>query len=95
MDFTKHTTRIVDRLGELLLYSHAGGGAVTVLGVMSTIPQDVLGVEMFVPTVVCSIDDVPLIKHGDTFQRSSDTYKVIAKDVDQVAGTVKARLEKQ
>lgn len=95
MDFSKHTARIVNRLGETLQYSHNGGAAVPVLGVFSTLPQVNSDVEVFVPTVDCKFSDVPLIKHGDTFQRGAIVYKAIAKEIDQVSGLVKVGLEKQ
>jgi hypothetical protein len=95
MDFSKHTARIINRMGELHQYSHAGGGAVPVLGVFSAPPKDDLTMEVFVPTVTCNFADVPLIKRGDTFLINSETYAVTNKDIDRVSGLVKADLEKQ
>lgn len=95
MDFTKHTARIVSRLGETLQYSHNGGAAVPVLGVFSAPPIEMLGTEAFLPTVDCLIADVPVIKHGDTFQRGASVYKVVKKDADVVSGLVKSSLEIQ
>lgn len=95
MDFIKHTARIVNRLGETLQYSQNGGAAVPVLGVFSMPPLEVFGTEAFLPTVDCKIADVPLIKHGDTFQRGAKVYKVVKNEADVVSGLVKSSLEIQ
>ena len=93
MDFSKHTARIVDRLGDTCMYTHAGDDPIEVAGVFAAPPTVTLEMEAFLPSVTCKSSDVPLIEEGDTFVINGDTYRVASKDYDRVAATVRAELE--
>lgn len=95
MDFTKHTARVIARIGRQVQYTPVGGVATTITADFATPPREFVGVEGFAPTVKCSSADVPNAAHGDIFVDGADTWKAVGKDIDKRSGVTEFRVELQ
>lgn len=95
VDFAAHTSRIIDRIGQTVQYTPAGGSTVSITANFTNTPREFVGVEGFEPRITCKETDIPNPKHGDLVVIGSVSYKVIGKAQDSISGLTDLRLEKQ
>lgn len=95
MDYTAHTARILNRLGQAVSYTPVGGSVRAVMAVFSEPPAEFMNVEGMAPRVTCNIADVPAVDHDDEFLVGAINYRVVGINRNVAAGTVDLALEKQ
>lgn len=94
VDWPAHMRRVTERIGEDVLYSHAGGPAVAVRGVFSRPYTEPLpGMASSSPAFEAPSTLLPAVTVGDSITWQSVTYTVREIKADPVAGMTRLELE--
>ena len=99
VDWPAHMRRIIDKLGEDIAFTPAGGGSPVTIRVVFAAPYarllDDPGIASSAPRIVGMTADFPGGGNGGTFTRSAVNWKTVQPEPDAVGGYTIFQLQKQ